>query len=500
MDSEIIFECRKISKHFGLTHALKDVSLVFRRGHIHGLIGENGSGKSTLTSIISGIYPATGGEMYYKGERWCPSSSLYAREHGIRFVVQEAGTIRNISVAENIFMGQEDKFRRGFFVSRAAMNREAKKALENIGVTDILPEILTRNLDIELRKLVEIARSAYGKPEIFIIDETTTALSQSGREILYKLMHRLTKEDAAVIFISHDFDELLEHCDCMTVLRDGQMAGTVERKDFDGPKIKQMMIGRQMDGNYYRTDFLPYEEEVVLRAEEITTLHDLMNFSFELHKGEILGIGGLSECGMHTLGKAVFGFEPLVSGKVFLPQKKKDIHSSEDAVRHGLAYVSKDRDVESLALNAPVRENIASTGYKVNRGFGSAISSKKEKAYVKAQIESLSIKCSSMDAELNSMSGGNKQKVVFGKWVAKDSDILILDCPTRGVDIGVKAAMYELMNSMKRAGKSILMISEELPELIGMSDRILILKDGIISKEVRREDVPRESELIEYMI
>ena len=500
MSDNVLLECKNITKHFGLVHALEDVSITFERGKIHGLIGENGSGKSTLSSIISGLYTATKGMMSFEGEPWAPASTLVAKEQGIRMIVQEAGTIRNITVAENIFLGQEEKFRKGLFIDKSSMYKESRKALENIGVEDIASAGNINSLTIEMRKIVEIARAAYGSVKLLIIDETTTALSQYGRDILYKLMHRLRDENVGIILISHDFNELLEHCDLMTILRDGSYVGTVERKDFTTINIKQMMIGRELSDNYYRSDMEGYGDEVVLAAENITTQKELMNFSLELHKGEILGVGGLSECGMHTLGKALFGFEPVLSGRVYLQSRGLEIRDSETAVSNGMAYLSKDRDTESLALNAPVYENIASTGYSRNTVMGFIVSPKKERAYVDEEIDKLSIKCSSADAEVNTLSGGNKQKVVFGKWVARDSDILILDCPTRGVDIGVKAAMYDLITRMKQAGKSILMISEELTELIGMCDRILILKDGVETASFLRKDDPTESQIIEYMI
>lgn len=502
MKHEILLECKNISKRFGPTKALINVDLTFKRGEIHGLIGENGSGKSTLTSIIAGIHKPTEGTMIYKGQDWAPTSPLQGREAGVRIVVQEAGTIRTISVAENIFVGQEEKFQKGIIVSRREMNAEAKKALEKIGVNtdEVAPNMQTNSIDLQQRKLVEMARAAYGTPEIFIVDETTTALSQSGREILYNLMHTLAAQGVAVILISHDFSEVLEHCDIVTVLRDGVRVAQVERENFDESALKQMMVGREFSEKYYRTDYDGYSDEVVLRAENITTLQGLMNFNIELHRGEILGIGGLSECGMHVLGKALFGFEKLVAGKVMLPEKNICITNCEVAEGNGIAYLSKDRDIESLALNAPVRENIQSTGLEINRGVGFAISGKKEKKYVQDQIKTLSIKCSSMDAELSSLSGGNKQKVVFGKWLARNSDILIFDCPTRGVDVGVSASMYDLIYEMKKAGKSMIIISEEMTELIGMSDRLLILKEGEIVKEVLRSENPKESQLIEYMI
>jgi len=260
-----------------------------------------------------------------------------------------------------------------------------------------------------------------------------------------------------------------------------------------------MMVGRELSRHFYRNDSDGYSDEVVLKADCITTLEELLCFDLELHKGEILGIGGLSNCGMHTLGKALFGIEKVLNGEVRTGDGKL-IKKTKTAISCGMGYLSKDRDTESLGLLGTIRENIQSTGYRKNRGFGPFIPYGKEAAYVKRQVDELSIKIASENHLVQTLSGGNKQKVVFGKWMAADSNILIMDCPTRGVDVGVKAAMYKLMYEMKKAGKSILLISEELPELIGMSDRILIMKNGSVACEVMRNELKGEQELIEAMI
>jgi ribose transport system ATP-binding protein len=313
-------------------------------------------------------------------------------------------------------------------------------------------------------------------------------------------MHRLRDENKSVLFISHDLDELIEQCDAVTVLRDGNIIGSLDRNEFDEDVMKKMMVGREIKGDYYRSDLDGYGDKLVLKADCITTLNDLLCFSMELHEGEILGIGGLSECGMHTVGRALFGIEEVLDGRVVCGENGDEIKNPRIAIKNRMAYVSKNRDTESLALSSSIQENIASTGYKTNRSFGPFISGRKERKYVSDQVSSLSIKCASQYHAVNTLSGGNKQKVVFGKWIAADADILILDCPTRGVDIGVKAAMYKLIYEMKKAGKAIILISEEMSELIGMADRLLIMKDGEVTYEASRKDGLDEREIIKYMI
>ncbi len=497
---EVLVEVRDMCKNFGVTVALNHVSMLIKRGEVRGLIGENGSGKSTVTTIIAGIQQASSGDMLYKGKPWKPQTSLEAAKEGIGIIVQEMGTIPSITVAENIFLGDYSRFLSGPLINRRKMNAEAKAALEKIGVTDIEPSDITAKYNMEQRKLIEIAKVMAHDPEMFIVDETTTALSEKGREILYHLMHQAAADNKAVVFISHDLDEIMEHSDTLTVLRDGNIIDNIEKKDFEPNMIKQKMIGREITGNYYRVDMDGYEDEVVLKADCITTMRDLLCFNLELHRGEILGIGGLSECGMHALGRALYGLEDIVDGKVELYGGKVTVTTPESAFKNGMGYVSKNRDTESLVMNASIGANISSTGYKKNRGLGIFISDKKERQYEQLQVDSLAIKCINVFQPVRALSGGNKQKVVFGKWLAADSDILILDCPTRGVDIGVKASMYQLIYDMKKKGKSIILISEELPELCGMSDRLLIMKDGEITGEFFRSKGFDNNQLIDCMI
>ena len=305
-NKEVLLEVHDMVKTFGVTVALNHVDFVVKRGEIRGLIGENGSGKSTVSSIISGMQKPTSGTMTYKGEPWAPASTLEAQGKGICMIVQEAGTIQGIPVADNIFLGHEKMFMRGPIVNHGKMVKEAQDLLDRLGI-DIDASERTERLSMQQCKLVEIAKGMYWDPEIFIVDETTTALSQSGRMLLYKLMHELRDNGKAVLFISHDLEELIEQCDAVTVLRDGKIIGSLDKDEFDPDVMKKMMVGREIKGDYYRSDYDGYSDEVVLKADCITTRHDLMCFDLELHKGEILGIGGLSECGMHTVGKARAG-------------------------------------------------------------------------------------------------------------------------------------------------------------------------------------------------
>ncbi len=500
-EEKLIIETRGLFKSFGPTIALNRVDLKIYRGQITGLIGENGSGKSTITSILAGMQPPVSGEMFFKGQPHKPATMIEGARLGIGMIVQEQGYVPGITIAQNIFLGEEGRFRRRGIISRRAMTQAAQKALDDIGCGDIDAGWYIDQLNLQDRKLVELARVMVSKPEVLIVDETTTALSQRGRSLIYEIMRRMRDEDKAVIFISHDLEELMEICDRMVVLRDGSLITSLDREEFEPNLIKRQMVGRDMGEKYYREDYgAPPEGETVLDVDTVTSGSGLlMNFSMQVRRGEILGIGGLSHCGMHELGKVLFGEEKLLTGRVTHLPTGQHVTSARQALRLGMGYVSKDRDKEALVLAASIRDNIVSASLdKVSDG--PFLLPRKEKAYVNEQVARLSIKCASIDQNVQFLSGGNKQKVVFGKWVGRDCGILILDCPTRGVDVGVKAAMYELIDGMRRQGKTIVMISEELTELIGMADRLLILKNGALAGEFFRSPDLTEHEIIECMI
>lgn len=499
MEKKPVVSIKKMSKRFGSTVALNNVNIDVFPGEIMGLIGENGSGKSTVTSIYAGMQNADTGKMYFNGADWKPLNMMDALNNGVGMIVQENGTVPGITIAENIFLGESKKFKKGPFVSAKKMNEEARIALESIGAEHINPAMPTYTLDFQDRKLIEIAKVMAKSPSVLVVDETTTALSQKGRDIIYNIMNKMKNEGKAVIFISHDLDEIMTVCDRLTVLRDGNIIRTFAKEEFDESVIKASMIGRELKGDYYRGDFDgSFMDEVVLECNNLNLSDQLVDFNMKLHKGEILGIGGLSHCGMHTLGKVLFGTLKAENGSFTV--HGKTIKNEKQAMDELIGYVAKDRDTESLVLDASIRDNISIAGLDKFAVAKKILTSKNEKKYVKEQIDLLSIKCASMEQNVSALSGGNKQKVVFGKWIGRGSEILILDCPTRGVDIGVKQAMYQLMYQMKKEGKSILLISEEMAELIGMSDRLLVMKDGRLSKEFTRNSELSEADIIEYMI
>ncbi|MFZ3071054.1 MAG: sugar ABC transporter ATP-binding protein [Anaerolineaceae bacterium] len=501
MNDEVVIHAKGIYKAFGPTRALVNVDLEVSRGEVRGLIGENGSGKSTLSSIIAGAQPADSGEFFLLGKPYKPRNMVDAQQQGISMVIQEMGTIPGITVASNIFAGRLGQFTKLGLLDWKKINSAAQAVLDEIGAGDIKAELMIDRYNFEDRKIVEVARAMVDHPNLLIIDETTTALAQKGRTIIYNLIRRMHDENKAVLFISHDLDELIEVCNTITVLRDGVIIDTLNKDQMTIDLMRKLMVGRDLEGSYFRGDYDGrLTNDVVLRAHQVTLSPYFENIDLELHRGEILGFGGLSNSGMHELGRVLYGIEKPITGYVELTQKNIRIDNTYKAVKNDIGYVSKDRDKEAIVIDASIKSNITLPSLEILSTVAGFIPPSAEERLSKENIQKMSIKCRDEKQLCKELSGGNKQKVVFSKWIAKDCDILILDCPTRGIDIGVKADMYRLIDDLKKSGKAIIMISEELLELIGMSDRMLIFKNGEISQEFTRSKDIEEKDVIQYMI
>lgn len=501
MKDTILLETEQLHKAFGPTIALKSVNIQIKRGEIRGLIGENGSGKSTIMSIASGMNQATSGTMRYKGKPWNPKNMIEASKDGIAMILQEANTIPHVTVAQNIFAGREAEFSMFGIIRMRKMIKAADQLLKIHGVDHIKAEHNIDRYNFEDRKLIEIVRAISLEVDILVVDETTTALSLEGRNKLYKIIRKMADEHKAVILISHDMEEILERCDALTVLRDGDIIGHLNKEEMQSlqaeKNIRFMMVGREIGDKYYRDDYdHTCEDTVALEINQVSSGR-ISDFSLKVHKGEIVGIGGLSGSGMHDIGRIAFGLDKVIQGEILC--NKEPIQNSLMAIKNGVGYISKNRDTEALILTGSIKDNICLPSLKdiEKRTF---IHPKFENEIANKEIDAFRIKCNDKDQLVNTLSGGNKQKVSFSKWTAKGSDVIIMDSPTRGVDIGVKQAMYRLIEEMKRQGKAILMISEELPELIGMSDRLLIMKDYKIVAEFERSPNLKETDIIEFMI
>ncbi len=486
-------------KSFGPTKAVQNVSMELHRGQVLALIGENGSGKSTLMSMVTGSLKADAGAMTYQGRPYSSKSIIDASNQGICVLIQEMGTINGLTVAENIFLGKEERFAQHFSISGRKMSAAAQELLTSVGADHISPKDRVEDLSFEDRKLVEVCRALYNKPEILIVDETTTALSHIGRDKIYAIIKSLKEQKKAVVFISHDLDEVQQVCDSAMVLRDGQYVDTLFGSDVTPEGMRQLMIGRDLAGSYYRDEKVFATPDVVLSAKGIQLEGHLSDINFELRKGEILGFGGLTECGMHELCKVVFGAIKPDGGEIVLSQSGVKITSPAVAIKNHMAYLPKDRDQESLFLMSSIKDNITVTSLD-DLKRGPFITRKSERALADKAANQLSIKMQNVQQLAKELSGGNKQKVVVAKWMANQSRIIIMDCPTRGIDIGVKTAIYHLMEQLISQGNSIIMVSEEIPELLGMADRILIMKDGKINGQFGRDEQVTERMLVDKLI
>ena len=499
MDKKTLLVAEHIDKRFGITHAVNDVSLTIAAGEIRGLIGENGSGKSTFCQMLCGIYTIGGGSFTLDGQALHIKNQVEANDAGISIIVQEMGTLSGLTVAENIYLGHEEPFVHMGVKDTRAMNREAQKLLDDYGFGRIKAGAMIDRYNFEDRKLVEIVKATYMKPKILVIDETTTALSQNGRLELYKIMDAVRADGRSVIFISHDLGEVLTHSDTVSILRDGEYIDTVSAADVTEDDLKRLMVGREIGSAYYRTDYgTPISGEVVLKVSGVSVPGEIEDVSFELHRGEILGFGGLSECGMHEVGKAIFGASWDRTGSVTLADGTA-INDIPTAIKHSIAYTSKDRDNESIIINESIRNNVVlpSIDDLANHGL---LNGRKLTRFAREHADQMQTKMQGVNQFVSDLSGGNKQKVVLARWLGKNSDILVLDSPTRGIDVKVKQAIYALMADMQKQGRSIIMISEEIPELLGMADRILVMKDGRVNGEFLRDPALSEEDLIAKMV
>ncbi len=499
MTGETLLEIRGLNKHFGPTYANKNIDFTVNRGEIRGLIGENGSGKSTLLSQIAGLYRCDSGEMTVSGEKYDPHSPLDANKHKISMVMQELGVIGNLPAGVNVFLGRTGQFSKGGIISLKKLNRAAAEQFEKWNLNMPPLDRMTDVMMIESRKMIELARALSVDPELLLLDEVTQSLSLNNRRGLYELINKFREQGRSVIVITHDIEEMLEITDTITVLRDGEVVGTVKSAESTSDEIRMMMVGREVSGDYYRADMAPdYSDKVVLKVDGVSVEGEISDVSFEVHEGEILGFCGLSDSGIHSVGKAVYGLSRRASGHVLL--EGTEIKSAQQALRSNIGYVPKDRDNEALMIHANIRDNFVLPSVEELKGPLGFLSPKKLSRLAGEMKDKLSVKCTGIYQAMDALSGGNKQKVNFGRWLAKDLKLLILDCPTRGVDVGVKAYIYSLMKEAKKNKIATILISDELTEVLGMADRLMVMKDGKVTREILRGDKFTEQAVIEVMI
>lgn len=485
-----IMEIKNITKVFPGTIALNDVSFNIRRGDIHAIVGENGAGKSTLMKILAGAYIPESGSIVYNGKEYLKLNTNLADEIGIRIVYQELNQVPELTIADNIFLGQEK-----FFLDDKNTEIKAKELLVVLGLKDVSPNEKIKNLSIGTRQLVEIAKATYKMPQFIIMDEPTSSLSKNEIDILFKYIYRLKNNGCTIIYISHKLDEIMNIADTVTVLRDGIHIKTLPKSEITIDLMIKMMANRQMNEKFPLRNVKP--GEVILEVSNIYKEGLVKEASFNLRLGEILGFTGLMGCGRTELMETIFGVHGKYSGEVLIKGKKVNIKCVHDAVNAGFGFVTEDRKRTGIVGQMSVGNNITlvNLNYMLKlKLFTNKI--KEEEACIEYKNK-LKIKTPTFRKPIRELSGGNQQKVIISKWMLKQPMILIMDEPTRGIDVGSKYEIYEIMNSLTAQGISIIFISSEIEEIVGMCDRVMVVSDNKIIARLNKEDISADNILQE---
>lgn len=501
MGQQVLLEIKNLTKIFPGVVAVDHVSFDIRRGEVHVLIGENGAGKSTLVKMLAGINKIDEGELIFDGESFRPENVLDAQNHGINMVHQELSMMPNRTVAQNIFVGREPIKGKGVkWVDTKKMNEESQKLLDGLGVGEnIKAEARVKDLSIALQQMVEVAKATSTENKLLILDEPTSSLTAPEIKALFEIIQTLKERGLGIIYISHRMNEIFEVGDRITVMRDGKYVGTREVKDTNVDEIINMMIGRNIGQLFDRTWNKP--GKVLLETKDLGGLR-FRNVNIKVHAGEIVGVAGLVGAGRTEVAKAIFGFDPIEKGKLLRSGEELSTkgHTPKKAIEKGMAYLSEDRKQEGLFLDFTISDNIVpvmlSSLFK--NGF---VNEKKKKEVAEEYIAKLSVATTDSEKIVGSLSGGNQQKVALAKWLLTKADLFIFDEPTRGIDIGAKAEIYSLMDELVREGAGILMISSEMTEVCGVSDRIYAMHDGEISGElIRGKDEFSEDNVLSIML
>jgi ABC-type sugar transport system ATPase subunit len=476
-----------------------DQRLDFRPGEIHGLVGENGAGKSTLVGIIAGIHRPTDGMLWLHGDPYAPSDAVDARRKGVDIVLQEPGLVDTMSVEENLLLGRESVYAPRIVFRPGTRRRMATEALQHIRRAIPL-SLQAGRLTLEDQKFVELARAISLRPKVLVIDEMTASLSERGIPELFDILRSFRLAGGIVIYISHYLEEIAALCDRVTVMKDGRIVRTLQASETTEDQLSTLMVGRDIKGRMYRSDTEARTSgDVVLEVENLRLGKKFDSVTFTLHRGEVLGIGGLIGCGSESLALSLFGDLKPDAGEVRIRGRSVQFGQPRDSIKAGMAFVPGDRDREGLILNLSLERNISLAALPWLQRAG-MIAPGVERNIARRLIKELRVVSRSESDTPFSLSGGNRQKVVLAKWLVRDSDVLILHNPTRGVDVGGKADMYEQIRKLAARGVGIILISDELPELIGMADTMLIMRRGSVSASIRRDDQPTEEQLIGHML
>lgn len=488
--SETFLQMKHITKRFPGVLALNDVQFTLRRGEVHALLGENGAGKSTLMKILSGVYQPDEGEIIFEDKPVSFSDPLSAQNVGITIIHQEFNLFPELTVEENIFIGREFCKKNRWRLDEKQQRQATIEILQKLNLA-IKPDTLVADLTVAQQQMVEIAKAISVNARILIMDEPTAALTETEIESLFRVTRLLKEQGTGIVYISHRLEELALIADRATVMRDGQYISTVDYECVKISDLIAMMVGRDLGNIYPRREALQ-QRIPVLEVNGLTRKGVLNDINFTLYRGEILGFAGLMGSGRTELARAIFGADSIDSGTLKLNGKETVIKDISDAIQQGISYLTEDRKKEGLALNLSVERNIMLGNYPEYSDRFGYIDSRRCQQTSEEQVKALRIKTPNLEQAALNLSGGNQQKIIIARWVCKDTDILIFDEPTRGIDVGAKLEIYELMNRLVAKGKSIIMISSELPEVLGMCDRILVMRSGRITGELSAKEATQE--------
>ena len=485
--SDNILELKHITKLYPGVVALYDVSLEVRRGEILALVGENGAGKSTLIKTCSGAITPTQGEIVINGKSFTGMTPQTSEQNGIGVIYQEFNLVGDLSVAENIFLGRA--IRKGMVIDLKAMERESKKILDSLNIK-INPKTLVKTLSVGYQQMVEIAKAVSQNAKLLIMDEPSAPLTSAEVEAMFAIVDKLKAGGVSIIYISHRLDEIFRLADRITILRDGQYVTTLNTDETNKDELVKHMVGRKLTEVYPKRDEICVKDEVIFEAVNVSGNGD-KNISFKIHRGEVLGLGGLVGAGRTEFAELMFGIRQKTAGKFIFKGKEISPKTPKDAIELGIGLVPEDRKKEGALLGMSIRCNINMPIYQ-RISKGTVINENKEEEIAQTYRKEISIKTPTLDQLVKNLSGGNQQKVILAKWLAADSELLIFDEPTRGIDVGAKQEIYTLINHLVEQGKTVLMISSEMEELMGMSDRILILAEGNMTGELNKSEFDQE--------
>ncbi len=508
MGKETLFSAQNITKQYPGTLALDHVSLKIEPGKVVGLVGENGAGKSTLLKIIMGIEQPTDGKMEMHGQVYCPQSPIEANKNGVGMVFQEQSLIQNLTVGQNIFFGQEEKYTHFGILNKKKMYEDAKQVMDAVELHDIRADKKVNTLDFATRQMVEIAkvfnvaRREDGKACVILLDEPTSVLNEGEVQNLFRNIRRMTEKGNSVVFISHRLDEVLEISDDIYVFKDGKNVCELGRAEADENVLYEKMVGKTATGEYYQVhrQAVP-QEEVLMEAKNLGMRGYFRNINFSLHKGEVLGICGVVGSGKEELCGVICGDDEATAGELLVKGKQIHLKHPYQALAQGILSIPKERREESIIEDKTIYENISMSNYR-KVSFKGLISSERERQQAEEYLKELAIKAPSIHQQVGFLSGGNAQKVVFARILASDADILLLNHPTRGVDIGAKGEIYSLIRDITAQGKGVIVLGDTLDECIGLSNRLLVMKDGEITKELdaSADHKPEQVDIVKYMM